>query len=43
MSFVYRQVLPARSTDKLFDLLDEALEHDVIGVDEGQFVSKTLQ
>ena len=38
--FVYRQVLPAVSCEVLADLQSEALKHDIIGIDEGQFVSK---
>uniref|UniRef100_A0A0B6ZPS7 Thymidine kinase n=1 Tax=Arion vulgaris TaxID=1028688 RepID=A0A0B6ZPS7_9EUPU len=32
-----RQVLPAVSCEKLTELQSEALKHDVIGIDEGQF------
>ncbi|CAG5128896.1 unnamed protein product [Candidula unifasciata] len=32
-----RQVLPAVSCETLTDLMPEALKHDVIGIDEGQF------
>ncbi|GFR78351.1 thymidine kinase [Elysia marginata] len=32
-----RQVLAAVSTENLTDLYSEALKHDVIGIDEGQF------
>ncbi|XP_005098053.1 thymidine kinase, cytosolic [Aplysia californica] len=32
-----RQVLPAVSADRLADLQSEALKHDIIGIDEGQF------
>jgi len=32
-----RQVLPAVSCERLFDLQSEALKHEIIGIDEGQF------
>ena len=38
-SFLYRQTLAASAATKLMPLLSEAEKYDVIGVDEGQFVS----
>ena len=38
-----RQILPAISTSKLTPVLEQALQYDVIGIDEGQFVSDVIQ
>lgn len=40
--FPFRHVVPAVPATKLSDLWSQAEEVDVIGVDEGQFVSKFL-
>lgn len=37
-----RQILPAISTKKLMGVLEEALQYDVVGIDEGQFVSSKI-
>lgn len=37
-----RQILPAISTSELMPFLEEALQFEVIGIDEGQFVSYHL-
>ena len=38
-TFSIRQVLPAVACERLSNLQSEALKHEVIGIDEGQFVS----
>lgn len=40
--FFFRQTLPAISTDKLMPVGTKAVSYDVIGIDEGQFVSYFL-